>query len=367
MYRTKQKVDYYSRFVNSIKSPYTRTMYDNSLKHYIKDMDVKSYDELIECLDGDPGKIKELEDNLIEYIQYLQNEKQLSYGTVHTKLAGIFHFYTMNRINLNKVYVYKFLSGKKRVSKDTAYTRKQIQQILSVSDTRQKVIILLMASTGMRVGAIHSLKLSHLQSINVGSQHLYKITVYDMEPEEYYTFTTFECAEAIDIYLEYRKRFNEKLTPEAPLIRNEFDKYFLEQARKPKPISRHTILRLVDERIIQSGMKERIAKTGHKSLRHSVQRAHGFRKFIITQMIKAKMDYESREYLVGHRHSRGLDENYDRTSVEDRLSEYLKAVNLLTISEEHRLKEKVRQLTIDNETLSQLEMDIKSLKELVIK
>ena len=55
-------------------------------------------------------------------------------------------------------------------------------------------------------------------------------------------------------------------------------------------------------------------------------------------MIKAKLDYESREYLVGHRYSRGLDENYDRTSEEDRLTEYLKAVDYLTINEENRLK-----------------------------
>lgn len=53
-------------------------------------------------------------------------------------------------------------------------------------------------------------------------------------------------------------------------------------------------------------------------------RAHGFRKFAISTMIKAKVDYNSREYLVGHKMSRGLDVNYDRTSEEDRLLEFLK-------------------------------------------
>jgi len=61
-------------------------------------------------------------------------------------------------------------------------------------------------------------------------------------------------------------------------------------------------------------------------------------------MIKAKVDYNTREYLVGHKMSRGLDVNYDRTSEEDRLAEYLKAVDLLTINSENRLKKKIHQL-----------------------
>ena len=45
-----------------------------------------------------------------------------------------------------------------------------------------------------------------------------------------------------------------------------------------------------------------------------------------------------------HRHSRGLDVNYDRTTEEDRLQEYLKAIDLLTINLENRLKTKIHQM-----------------------
>ena len=65
----------------------------------------------------------------------------------------------------------------------------------------------------------------------------------------------------------------------------------------------------------------------------------------------AKVDWGDREYLVGHRHSRGLDENYDRTDENDRLQEYLKAVDLLTINEENRLKTKVQQLSQERHVL----------------
>jgi hypothetical protein len=63
-----------------------------------------------------------------------------------------------------------------------------------------KNIILLMASSGLRVGAIPLLKLRHLEKID----SIYKITVYEGANEQYYTFCTPECASFIDAYLQYR-------------------------------------------------------------------------------------------------------------------------------------------------------------------
>jgi hypothetical protein len=184
-----------------------------------------------------------------------------------------------------------------------------------------------------------------------------------MEKEEYYTFCSFECAKAIDEYLEYRKRFGEILKPEAPLIREEFDRNDLGEARRPKFIKARSFVEFVNRILLQAGIKEPThRKEGQqfKILLKPVKRCHGFRKFTITQMIKAKLDYEAREYLVGHRYSRGLDENYDRTSEEDRLQEYLKAVDLLTINEENRLRLQVAEqqstLTQVQELAEQIEL-----------
>ena len=45
-------------------------------------------------------------------------------------------------------------------------------------------------------------------------------------------------------------------------------------------------------------------------------------------------------------HSIGLDDHYFKPGENDVLEEYLKAVDMLTINEEHRLKRKVDELTI---------------------
>jgi hypothetical protein len=60
----------------------------------------------------------------------------------------------------------------------------------------------------------------------------------------------------------------------------------------------------------------------------------------------------------------GLDVNYDRTSEEDRLQEYLKAMNLLTISPENRLRKELHDKDqIINYTLVEKDMQIQQLSK----
>jgi hypothetical protein len=76
------------------------------------------------------------------------------------------------------------------------------------------------------------------------------------------------------------------------------------------------------------------------------------------------LDFSDREFLVGHKYSRGLDVNYDRTSEEDRLQEYLKAMDLLTISPENRLRKELHDKDqIINQTLLEKDMQIRQLSK----
>lgn len=63
------------------------------------------------------------------------------------------------------------------------------------------------------------------------------------------------------------------------------------------------------------------------------------------------------------RHARGLDYNYDRTTEEDRLAEYLKAVDLLTVNPENRLRRQVEQLTIKRDKLEELAAQMDELNK----
>lgn len=271
-----------------------------------------------------------IEAQIIDYINFLSEEKHYARGSICAAVSTILHFFEMNDVILNKKKISRFLPEDVTNHTDRAYTHEEIQEMLKRSDQRSRVIILLMASTGMRIGAIPSLQIGHLEKIV--EQNLYKITVYANFPRaKYYTFCTPETAIAIDSYLAYRQRFNDPLNKTSPLIREQFEINDTFVAANPRPISHRTIAYLIDEILKRSGLKTK-----------EVMRSHGFRKFAITMMKKAKVDYSDREFLVGHRYSRGLDVNYDRTNEEDRIQEYLKAVELLTISPENRLRREVQ-------------------------
>lgn len=92
--------------------------------------------------------------------------------------------------------------GNETIGRDRAYTHQEIQKILGFCDQRIRTAFLLLTSTGMRIGALQTLKVDDLEKID----DIYKIKVYSGDKEEYFTFCTPERAKEIENYLEYRKR-----------------------------------------------------------------------------------------------------------------------------------------------------------------
>jgi integrase len=144
-------------------------------------------------------------------------------------------------INWNKIRKY-YIGSTVKKSADKPYTHKEIAKILEKADQRCRIMILLMASSGLRKGSIQSLKLGDLTPID--EYNLYGISVYKGEPEEYYTFCTPECRKEIDAYLEYRKRYGKEPSPlssKSPLIREQFDKKDIKAVQNPRFVTANAI------------------------------------------------------------------------------------------------------------------------------
>lgn len=77
--------------------------------------------------------------------------------------------------------------------KDRGYTHEEIKTILQFSYQRLKAAFLVLASTGIRIGALQLIRIGDLERIDT----LYKIIVYRGDKEEYFSFTTPECAKAV--------------------------------------------------------------------------------------------------------------------------------------------------------------------------
>lgn len=191
-------------------------------------------------------------------------------------------YYKMNDVILNTRKVNRFLPEKRRIKKDRAYYDSEISKMLEIADERMRVVILLLSSSGIRIGAIQSIRLRNLKDN--------RLTVYENDKEEYITFITPECKKAIDNYLDMRLRYGEKLVEDSFLIREQFDIRDKFQIKKARPIKRHAIRWMLDDIAKRCGVRS-----------YEVPIAHGFRKFFTTQLINSEVNPEIREMLLCHK------------------------------------------------------------------
>jgi len=194
-------------FTSSIKSPETRLMYSIYFRKFQEFMSTRD----LFC--GNDSKA--IADEIIKFIMDLKSQGK-GYAAIHNYVSAVMAFYKINDIILNITKINKFIPSQRKVKKDRPYTRDEIAKFLEIADERMRVVILISSSSGTRVGGLTCLKIRNLDSNN-------KLTVYEGEKEEYYTFITPECRKAVDSYLDMRKRYGEVLTPNSFLVREEFD------------------------------------------------------------------------------------------------------------------------------------------------
>jgi hypothetical protein len=362
----------YLNFINAIRSPATRLSYGNSLKRYMNHLKLKQVDDLLSHAD----KPRLIESQIIDYIMSLRNTG-VAYATIQVLTAPIFTFYQLNDVVLNRKKVHRYLGENKKVVIDHAYSTEQIQQALQNADQRMRMIILLLASTGCRLGSLPSLVFRNLTKIP--DYGLYKVTFYEGTPNEYYTFTTRECATTgIDNYLLYRQRCGEKISfnatlqrwepDDTPLIRQQFDINDILQIRRPKSMSISALRFLLTLNLVKAGLREIEHPTAAipnsvKRIRKSISLSNGFRKHVISTFIDAGLNHEIRELLVDH--ATGLDASYFRPSEKQVLEEYLKAEPYLTIDPSIRLVQENQTLKVDRANWESLREEVEGLKALL--
>jgi integrase len=243
--------------------------------------------------------------------------------------------------------------------------------MLDYADLRGKLIILLFASSGIRLGGMAELRVRDLKVIYDDSQLskiiAFSIKVYRGTYAEYLTFGTPECWRVVQQYLALRTKYGEVIEPESPLLLARFDEESMRKAAKEgvKPLSIKTIPRII--KIVRDKAGVNLASQHYKN-RFTIKAAHGFRKYWSTVLRNIRtnegipiVDFLSKERMMGHALLRQhkLEENYDRADFDKvLLKEYLKAVSELTISEEARLELDVKRLQKDVSTLKTVETEL---------
>ena len=194
-------------------------------------------------------------------------------------------------------------------------------------------MILLMASTGVRIGALCSMQISDLTEVDFQGSKLYKVQVYARTRDKYTAFTTSESYNAIQEYLNFRKRCGEELDkPKSPLFRKHFNKEDPFIINVPKGLSDVSVKKAVDGVLKKSG-----AKTSE------CMRSHAWRKGFKSICEQSGMKSINVEMLLGH--DIGVSGHYYRPAESDMLEDYMThAADALTISSESRLKKRNEEL-----------------------
>ena len=194
-----EELEQFQLFSNSIRSEETKKSYTVYLKKYIAF--VGSNDLFFQ------NNFRSIERAIIDFIISLKRDGK-SYFAIRNYVSSIISFYKINDIILNTKKISKFIPERKIGRKDRGYNHEEIHSLLEIGDERLRAVILLLASTGMRIGAIPYLRIRNLEKLD---NDIYKITVYENSKEEYFTFTTPECSKATDDYLTMRQRYGEKI------------------------------------------------------------------------------------------------------------------------------------------------------------
>ena len=300
----------FRNFILSLDSKESRRSYIGGFTTFMRYCNVKTHDEMLTAL----MPVKRLEGIIRDFMIYLKEERHSSPATVRTYTNCIAHFYKMNDVIINWDKLKKFKGRYHGVVDDVPYRRDQIKTLIDNCPARDKAMILLMSSAGLRRGALPMLRLKDLTRIT--KYDLYKITVYKKEQEQYISYCTPECAKAIDQYLEWRARVGEQLTPDSILFRSEFDKSRLIKIAKPRPIQAQSITRLVIDLLDLTGIRPQTHGQG-QYFKTNLMTCHGFRKFFHTECINHNMNPIYAEYLMGHK--TGLVKSYFKPSDQDLL------------------------------------------------
>jgi len=342
-------------FLLGFRSPATRESYLKKLRLFLRFARM-SPDDVIEVARDRP---KELERSLLFFVDWLKN-RDVSGSTIRQHVQAVKHLLVMNDLEtaLNWEKLSRLMPKARKIGLDRAPTKEEIRKLLEYADVRLRALILLLCSSGIRIGSVEHLKWKHVEPVEYEGQRFAKLVVPVSKGgnEAYITFITPEAYEALLEYRRMREAEGEEITPESPLIR--VVKWSKAEAKgAPLPANSKTLRNELHRLWVKAGLR---GESGGKP--HDVKAVHGFRKFFATRLESAGVGRIVVETLLGHRIS--VSSNYYKPPEKDLIKAYAKAIQELTISEVMESKAELqRQLEERDKLIAQLEKEYLALQD----
>jgi site-specific recombinase XerD len=143
----------YIQFINSLRSKETKIHYTNWLNDFLHYLNT-SCDGLLNF------DVNQLQQKIIDYVIDMRDNRELSPNTMRSHISAIQTFLVINDFGeINWTKVKKFVGEFYKVTDDRPYRRDEIKQLVDAAHSlRDKAIILLLSSSGIRVGGLVKLQ-----------------------------------------------------------------------------------------------------------------------------------------------------------------------------------------------------------------
>ena len=336
----------YLMFESGIRARDTKRSYKIYLEHFKKFAKVNDYDSLISMNDNDRKILIE------DFILY--NKRKHRYTSLDTILSSITKFFSMNDITVNTKKLRSLFPEKEKTLGDKAYTNEDVKLLLDQTKIlKHKALIHVLASSGMRAGAIRDIQLKHLKDM----PHNCKcVLVYAGSRDEYTTFISPEATEALEYYFEQRRQKGEKLNPDS----------YLFVTRQNKQFAYNWVTMLMCRLARNLLQRRKVANNNYDK-----KGSHALRKRFNT-IVKLRPDcnLSLAERLMGHSTTIQLDNSYFRPNDDQLFSEYLKVLPDLMIDEKYRLRDelekkqnKIDELQSSKERILLMESQLSEIQE----
>jgi len=302
---------------------------------------------------------------IIGFLQYQKDRverEEITAATLYNFVKALKLFCEMSDVPVSWKKITRGLPKVRSFANDRAPTIEEIRKMTEYPDRRMKSIVFTMASSGIRLGVWDYLRWKDIEPITKDGRIVAaKVTVYAGEEDEYISFITPESFYELERWISYRREAGEVIDKNTWVMRqlwNTKEGYYHGIVTEPIKLKSSGIKRLIERNLWSQGIRK---KTDIKRNRYEFQTDHGFRKWFKTRCEIAGMKSINIEKLMGH--SVGISDSYYRATESELLDDYLKAIDLLTINEESRLRNKVKVLEVEKLRLDQLEFTLKRLEE----
>jgi len=344
-------------FQNSVGSQETAKHYKWYLDRFIQFYKLRDYDSML-TIDQ-----KQLQVMVEDYVMDLKNK--VNPNSVPSYTYPILTFFDANDIELKSKKIKRLFPTEVKKAGRKAYTTDHIKKMLEhTPDLRNKCIVLFLASTGCRIGALSDLKISNLSNMPNDCK---SVVIDEDSKDEYFTFLTPEVSEILQRYFSKRKSDGEYIDDNSPIFRR---KYCL-GIEKIRPMTTHAIQSVVLRSLKKAGLR-----TEKKNGRYEIPLDHGFRKRFTT-ILKSNKDIPVAyaERLAGHKvyiDDRGnkiqLDGAYLTPELSSLFMEFTRVIPELMISDSERMRienelrdKELEELRTDKKRISELEDKVQSL------